>query len=454
MAPGPTTVPLTVARVATVARTVAPMVARAGDVTDSAGVPAGWSADADRPALRRCVGVEPAVFADEHWGRRPLLTPAGGLPKGFDDLLTPAGVDELLSRRGLRTPFLRMARNGSVHGSSQFTGGGGVGAEVADQVADDKVARLFADGSTLVLQGLHRLWPPLIEFAGQLGVDLGHPAQINAYVTPPSAQGFAAHYDVHDVFVLQLAGQKRWLVHEPVHLDPLRGQPWDQRADAVAARARETPLIEEILSPGDALYLPRGYLHSAKALGEVSAHLTVGIHVLTRHAIAEALLRLAGNAPDMRTTLPLGIDAADPDQLAPHLAETVEALVRTLRAADPAAVARIVRDRVWSGTRPEPLGPLAQAAAARSVAAGTRVRLRAGLRHRLHPAGDRVLLDVPGDQLSLPASTGPALAALLTGAPRALGELPGLDLADQTVLVRRLLRAGILVPVDGSGTSA
>src|SRR3712207_7802413 len=61
--------------------------------------------------------------------------------------------------------------------------------EVADQVSSDAVLRLFADGSTVVLQGLHRLWPPLIEFADQLAADLGHPTQVNAYVTPPSSRG-------------------------------------------------------------------------------------------------------------------------------------------------------------------------------------------------------------------------------------------------------------------------
>ena len=76
--------------------------------------------------------------------------------------------------------------------------------------------RLFAEGSTVVLQGLHRLWPPLIEFADQLAADLGHPTQVNAYVTPPSSRGFSPHYDVHDVFVLQVAGEKHWTIHEPV----------------------------------------------------------------------------------------------------------------------------------------------------------------------------------------------------------------------------------------------
>jgi bifunctional lysine-specific demethylase and histidyl-hydroxylase NO66 len=416
-------------------------------ISEPTGQHAGRSADSERPALRRCIGIEPAEFAARHWGRRPLLTRADQLSKRFDDLLSLDAVDELLSSRGLRTPFLRIARDGTVLPAARFTGSGGVGAGVADQVRDDAVLRLFDDGCTLVLQGLHRLWPPLIDFAGRLGLDLGHPVQVNAYVTPASAQGFAAHYDVHDVFVLQVAGRKRWLVHEPVHPDPLPDQPWDRRRAAVAERAAEPPLLDEVLAPGDALYLPRGYVHSARALGEVSAHLTVGVPVITRYALVEALCTLAGQEPELRSTLPLGLDVADPDQLRAELAATVEALARRLRETDPDAVLRLVRDRAWADVRPQPVRPLAQVAAAQEVRPGSRVRVRAGLRHALRTDGDRVLLELPGDELSLPAATGPALARLLGGDPVVVGELPGLDREDQLVVVRRLLREGIVVPV-------
>ena len=64
--------------------------------------------------------------------------------------------------------------------------------------------------------------------------------QINAYITPPENQGFAAHYDTHDVFVLQVAGSKRWTIHAPVLEHPLPGQTWEQRKPAVAARAKQT----------------------------------------------------------------------------------------------------------------------------------------------------------------------------------------------------------------------
>jgi len=394
------------------------------------------------------VSVDPARFAAEYWSVRPLLSPAADLPGPFDDLLTLADIDDLLSRRGLRTPFLRIAKDGTVLEAARFTGSGGAGAEVADQVLDDRVLAQFADGSTVVLQALHRTWPPLAGLAGRLAAELGHPVQVNAYVTPPQSRGFAAHYDVHDVFVLQVAGPKRWVVHEPVHPAPLRDQPWTRHRAAVAEAARTgDPVVDTVLRPGDALYLPRGYLHAAEALGEVSVHLTIGVHPLTRYAIVEALAALAAEVPELRQSLPLGVDVADAGQLAPDLTATVEALTGWLRTADPDEVARQLRRRAWVAARPEPVGPLAQATAASTVEVGTRVRLRGWLRHVLRTTGDRTVLELPDRTLSLPAATEPAVKALLSGDVLTVGQLPGLDADDQVTLVRRLLREAVVVPV-------
>ena len=66
-------------------------------------------------------------------GRDPWLH-RGADPAGFADLLDLAGVDELLTRRGLRTPFLRVAKDGRTLGDREFTTGGGVGASIPDQL--------------------------------------------------------------------------------------------------------------------------------------------------------------------------------------------------------------------------------------------------------------------------------------------------------------------------------
>ena len=402
-----------------------------------------------RPALSRCIAVEPAKFATAHWGRTPLLSRAEDLagPDGFTDLLSPDAVDELLTVRGLRTPFLRVAKQGSVLPAGRFTGSGGAGAEIADQVVDDKVMQLYADGATLVLQGLHRSWPPLIDFARELGLELAQPLQVNAYLTPPGNQGFATHYDTHDVFVLQVDGHKRWRIHEPVLADPLERQAWGGRADEAGAVADEPAALDVVLSPGDALYLPRGWLHSAEALGHRSLHLTFGVRALTRFALVEELLGLAAQDARLRATLPFGLDVSDADAVEPELTETVEALRDRLLAADPAAIAARLRDRAWPSARPAPIRPLAQLAAAAALTADSRISGRDGLRWQLSTDGpDHVSLRLVDRSLRFPAFCAPALQTVLSGGVHRVGDLPELeDDADRLVLARRLLTEALAV---------
>jgi bifunctional lysine-specific demethylase and histidyl-hydroxylase NO66 len=406
-----------------------------------------------RPALRRCIRVDPQVFAAEHWSRRPLLSTAEELGGTFTDLLDLDAVDELLSTRGLRTPFLRIAKDGAVVDTKRFTSSQGAGAEVADQVSSDAVLRLFAEGSTVVLQGLHRLWPPLIGFAGQLAADLGHPTQVNAYITPPSSRGFSPHYDVHDVFVLQVAGEKHWTIHSPVLADPLRTHPWTDRSAEVAAAAEQAPVIDTVLRPGDALYLPRGYIHSAVALGEISAHLTIGVHSVTRWGAVESALdlvrTLAADDPALRGSLPLGVDLADPAATTEDVTAVLTGLHRWLDQVDPAAVADALRARTWSQVRPAPVAPLAQSSAAASLGADTVLRVRPLLRVQLRePDGEQVALVAGRRTLQLQASTRPALAALLAAGELKVGDLPGLDAAGQLDLARRLVTESIAIVPD------
>lgn len=373
-------------------------------------------------------GTDRVVFARDFWGQEALLTRRAG---DFSDLFPAAAVDELVSRRGLRTPFLRVAKNGATLPDASFTSSAGVGATIGDQADDSALWREFADGATLVLQALHRTWAPVGDLTAALAAELGHPVQANAYVTPPQNRGFDAHYDVHDVFVLQTEGTKRWIVHRPVHPDPLRDQPWTDHRGAVAEAAAGEPHLDTVLGPGDVLYLPRGWLHAAEAQGEVSVHLTLGVHTWTRYALAEQLVRaaLAGlrDDPWMRGSLPLG--PADPDEEA---APVRERLAAALAAADPAPHVHRTRR---AQARPAPLGPLAQLAALKGLAPGTPVRLRGALEARLE--GHRLVTRV--GRLDFPDADLPALARLLAGEVRTAADL-GLACAG------RLLRAGVLVP--------
>eukprot|EP00957_Ditylum_brightwellii_P171764 13076041-Ditylum_brightwellii.AAC.1 len=104
----------------------------------------------------------------------------------------------------------------------------------------------------------------------------------NAYLTPPSnSQGFAPHYDDIEAFVLQLEGSKRWRVYSPMSMTETL--PRESSADYTEKDLEGIePVIDEILEPGDMLYMPRGWIHQAHtplgklgASAEHSLHLTV-----------------------------------------------------------------------------------------------------------------------------------------------------------------------------------
>jgi bifunctional lysine-specific demethylase and histidyl-hydroxylase NO66 len=398
---------------------------------------------AEDSVLPRLIAVDRDQFASQYWGQQPLLSPADDLPAtGFAELLDAQAIDELVSKRGLRTPFLRVAKNGATLADRAFTGPGGVGAGIADQVSDDKLVRLFADGSTLVLQALHRVWPPILEFCQRLAAELGHPVQANAYVTPPQNQGFSAHYDVHDVFVLQIEGEKRWRIHRPILESPLRDQPWADRKAQVEQRAQEPPLIEALLRPGDCLYLPRGYLHAATALGGVSTHLTLGVHVWTRYALAgqlmdQALQTLANN-PAVRGSLALGIEVADPTELRQDVELVTAALADAVKHADIDQMSEALLRSARSNQRAEPVGPLKQLRDADVITADTQIVLRRHLIASLdHTGADIVLRSRAGDLTVTESDVAPLKTLLTAGVARA-GDL-SLDLA------RRLLLAGVVI---------
>lgn len=406
--------------------------------------------------LSRCIGVDPDVFATEYWGRKPLLSPADALPRDFADLLSPETVDELIAERGVRAPFIRLAKEGQVLAKESYLGPGGFGAEIADQVDSGKVAAQLDSGATVVLQGLHRLWPPLIEFVAKMVTGIGHPVQANAYITPPGNRGFDFHHDVHDVFVLQVSGGKRWVVHEPVHCHPLPDQPWTDFRDRIAERVAAEPVLDTVLNAGDALYLPRGWVHAAQAIDTTSIHLTIGVSATTSLDVARAVVEELGRLDEFRAPLPLGTAPTDRDAVQATTAKVIAAMVTALRdtaEALSAEAAERLAARHGSRTRPEALRPLAMLRAAES--AGTvAVRMRRGLQTRLRRgADDRIIVATADKTLTFPASCAAALEQILDGRRSSADTLPGLDAADGAVVVRRLLREGVVVPAEDTAAA-
>ena len=389
-------------------------------------------------ALERAVCVDAATFAAEHWSRTPLLSRAKQLPASFQDLLSPDDVDELLADRALRTPFFRTVSDGGGLPTPLRTVTAGA-RRIGDLVDGDGLAAQYADGATLVLQSVHRMHPPVARFCRELAAELGHATQCNAYITPGGEhQGFDYHHDTHDVFVLQVSGRKRWIVYEPVVRLPLASQP---QAGAHLVPDGAEPLLDVELEAGDALYLPRGYVHAALTTDVSSVHLTVGVLSTTWYDVLTDAISLAGADEAFRGALP--IQPLDTLSVADFLRQAATWLEQ-LPAAD---VEAVVARRLHRALPVEPVRLLAQDAALRGLTDTTSLRPRRGVGGSVRVDGDSVVVTLPGRTVTLPAFAEPALRRLLSG-PCTPGDLQvgGLDQPGALVLARRLLRDGAVVP--------
>jgi lysine-specific demethylase/histidyl-hydroxylase NO66 len=389
------------------------------------------SSAASAQALERCIEpIGAAEFRAGYWESRPLLVQRDE-PGRYDDLLSEREVERLVCETGLRFPAFRLVKEGAKLDVGDYTVDLPWRPVPFARSADvERVLAEFEAGATIVIQGLHLNRAETAVFCRALEGALGHPVQANAYYTPRGSQGLAVHHDTHDVFVLQIGGEKRWLVYEPVLDLPLK----EQRYSAELGGPGE-PVIDTVLRPGDTLYLPRGWLHEARTSEVDSLHLTVGINVYTwLDAFHDALRDVEGELAFRRSI--------DGDESAP--AELLELLGERLSSPD--AVRRRKGARLERRRRPVLDGQLRQLRALDRLTTSSEVERRPTALAALEADGDTLALSFHGKRLLLPARLA-AEAAFVVEAdgPFTPADLPGsLDEPGRLVLVRRLVREGLL----------
>lgn len=371
--------------------------------------------------LQRCIGD--LAMLREHWGRRPLLRRGDD---GFDDLLSLDDVDRTITTTTPRRPTFRLVRDGTPLPPTAFTTSVRLaGRTVADAADPARILALVGEGATLVLQGLQRTWPPLVELCRGLERSVGHAVQANAYLTPPAARGLGLHADGHDVLLLQVAGDKHW---------------------EVRGAASDEVVLDTELTPGDVLYLPAGARHAARSMAGPSLHITLGFLADTWAGVVRRALASVGEDLDLDAPLPPGWHRPDDDGGflgAAH--QRLAAVAAAVTALDPTVVADTERHR--SAHRRPPLfrGGLTSLLAVGDLVDATPVRRRPHAEATLTVADDVATLVLVDRTLRLPAIAAPALEAVL-----ASDVVTGADLADhldpesRLVLLRRLVREGLL----------
>jgi len=394
---------------------------------------AGAAAEVSLTWLLRPLTVD--TFLDEIWGATHYHV-SRNCPEYFDRLLdSSASVDELLGLFRPDLSLVRMVRQDDRKDPYVYRLPGG-GFDAAG------IGKDFADGYTLVLESVERYVRALALLLSAIEVELNFPTQLNAYVTPPESQGFVAHYDEHDVIILQIRGAKIWHLYDGVDVPPrqMRGQA------PVVTDTLPSP-TDVRLEAGDVLYLPRGRVHAAEATSQLSVHLTLGLHAPTLHMlVTRALDALSYSDDRVHTQLPPRY-LDDPDVraglgvLVHDMAEAIE---------QPNAIAQgldsLEDDFVKRGQCP-PAG-LAIANAV-GIDSHTRVVKYQPLYSRvkeLSDGSDRVELHFAQLVIQAAADHKEALQFLSKHAePLRVCDLPGLSAEQQTELARTLIVNGFLV---------
>lgn len=141
------------------------------------------------------------------------------------------------------------------------------------RLSSHEVRRGFAEGRTILVRHSEKAHPAFEQIANDFQYNFQGSIDIQLYYTPSGQQGFNWHYDLEEVFVIQSVGSKEFRLRKnTVSTFPLNIENW--REDWY--KETSGPEIRCLLEPGDWLYIPSGYWHTAHAVTN-SAHLSVGV---------------------------------------------------------------------------------------------------------------------------------------------------------------------------------
>lgn len=209
-------------------------------------------------------------FLAQVWGQRFAHLP--GTRSRFHDLLSWSDVNGMLQKHRLEPPRLRLVRQGEFASKDTYLRYEGKGVPF---VVPERLSQRLRDGYTLIIDAVDDMADGVMRLAEEFERALHESVQVNLYAGWREQQGFHRHCDTHDVVVLQVYGKKYWRVYEGGRPHPLK--------DDIAPNGEAPDKIvwEGLLEDGDALYIPRGWWHEASGVGDVTLHLTFGIHQRT-----------------------------------------------------------------------------------------------------------------------------------------------------------------------------
>jgi bifunctional lysine-specific demethylase and histidyl-hydroxylase MINA len=342
------------------------------------------------------LGVE--RFLAEYEGKKPLHLK--GSPDKFAEVMTFAKLADILSQATIWSQSslqLVLDKKPIPAASYCATAAGRDGGQVM-RPDPDKVQEYLRRGATLIANDIDHLNRGMTAFAHAMEQALGGMVQGNLYLSSRRRQGFAAHFDTHDVYAVHVEGTKTWHVYEGRAVDPIAHAMFKSYGQEHHDKAKGELLMDVHMEPGDLLYLPRGQYHDAIADEGGAVHIAFGITYPIGLDIVTMLFERMMYEPIFRANLPR-LDGAGDRALTKRLRVLADGIADAL--ADPKTVEQIkVMQRGFHYPRHayELPGLLGETADERYRVRASGLRLvQQGGRFGLVREGSRAATEVPAD---------------------------------------------------------
>ena len=360
--------------------------------------------------------VTEEVFFGEYWEQQSLHLSRNDESR-FARLINTTLIEQVLASGNLEFPRVQM-----THNNRDTDAPLPVYYDSENKILANRVAENYKNGATLILTEAHKHFTGLSSLAQRLSAQLSLNCRANAYLTPPGQQGFAAHYDTHDVVVLQVSGTKRFDFYKGGTVLPFNNSTFDPDTSEVGEQYDSITL-----EPGDSLYIPRGIVHNAVAdNSESSLHITLGVYATTvADLLIESIMAAAEKQPELRRSVPQAsfksgvIREQDRTQLASLLAgatatENIQCALSNILDTNTLALPSARGGLLSSGSNGELTSTSCIALKSNSVSSW---ELNTSL----------LKLRIPGQVIELDARYRGALELLLNGKPVQVAELPDLE---------------------------
>jgi ribosomal protein L16 Arg81 hydroxylase len=389
--------------------------------------------------------MDPQCFLSEFWTREAVLLRAD--ERSFDRYCGWEAVNAILNAGDCVFPMIKVSRRDDAVPPDAFTTGAAGGQRIVDARA---VVNLFRDGASFGITGADSHWPPLRSVVDGVRDALLESVNANIYCSPPNVQGFQCHYDLHEVFVLQVEGVKRWRVFRPILEAPIEG--W-RREDAEEVLQTD-PYIDVVLRKGDVLYVPRGHWHYAVAQDSISVHVTLGVSCRKGTTFLDWLAGELSQESTWRRNAPLmGGISVEGDLVRPvGFAEWGNALRRSLvdKLSDATLFERFLRETV-TGMQPHRTVEMPLQGISEPLALDRLVFERpGGRRHVIEQSGaSDVVITVAGSEIRLEGVSPAVVRRIFASESFTLADIKGCDpaVSDDEVseLLSEFIRAGLLL---------